>query len=270
MVVLPGLALGAVHGVRAQEQPITIAPARPMPTPVARADNLMAGGNIEASLDLLETYLESHPNDFEARWRAARAAVYMGILATGTEIENRWYRRGIAHADRALAERPDDLEALRWDIAAKGSLAVQTGARETVRLAKDVYRLAHRLLELDPRNAFAYDALGSLDYQVMELNAFKRALGRLFLGADVLSVASWHDALEYHRRAVALDPNNLLYRVDLANTLAKTGHTAEAIEQLRVAVALPSRLPVDSDFRARAERRLKELQQVESERRAER
>ncbi len=259
-----GFVPATVSPASGQERPIQVDPARPMPTPVERADNLMAGGDVRASFDLLEGYLQSHPEDFEARWRAARAAVYMGILSNRHVIENTWYRRGISQAERALKQHPDDLKALRWTVAAEGSLALWTGAKETVKLAKDVYSLSHRMLQLDSANAFAYDALGTLNYRIMKLDGFKRMLGRLFLGGDVLAVASWHKALEDHRRAVALDPGALLYRIDLANTLVGTNHVHEAIEQLRVAVSLPERLPVDRHFHGLAERRLNDLLRVEN------
>lgn len=260
-----GFVPGTTIHASAQERPIKVDPARPMPTPVERADNLMAGGNLRASFDLLAGYLQSHPGDFGARWRAARAAVYVGMLAGRHETRNAWYRRGIAQGERALKQHPDNLDALQWTAAAEGSLALWTGAKETVKLAEDVSRLSHRMLELDPHNAFAYDVLGTLDYQIMKLNGVKRMIGRFFAGGAVIAAASWHKALEYHRRAVALDPNSLLYRIDLANTLVGTDHVDEAIKQLRIAVSLPERIPVDHHLHAQAERRLEGLLRLEGE-----
>lgn len=260
------LSFGPSSPASAQErQPITAVLPLRAPTVLQRADNLLDNGKVRESFDLLDGYLQSHPDDFGARWRAARAAVYMGILSDARPVQNHWYREGIAHARRALAARPDDLNALRWMVAAEGSLGQQTGARETVSLAKDVWRLAHHMLALDPRDAFADDALGTLDYRVMSLSSFKRSLARLFLGGGAaLGQASWRDALAYHRSAVALDPGSILYRLDLANTLVKTGHVDEAVEQLRVAVALPEELPADGRFHARAEQRLQGLRRLET------
>src|SRR5689334_10679295 len=82
------------------------------------ADSLRAAGQVEAALRVLEERLTSRPDDVDARWRAARAAVSLGILATGTEVENRWYRLGSEHADRVLAAHPDHADALRWAVAA--------------------------------------------------------------------------------------------------------------------------------------------------------
>ncbi len=252
----------------AQRQTIEVPVPRPMPTVVERADRLLDAGNVRGSLDLLEARLAADPADFESRWRAARAALYLGILATGTNVETTWYRRAMAHADTALAERPNDVNALRWAVAAKGSLAELTGAQETVGLANEVWTLVHRLLDIDPNDALGHDTLGSLNYRVMILSSFKRTLGRIFMGGEILSAANWPDALKHHRRAVELEPGNILYRVDLANTLARLGHRDEALAQLEIAVSLPERLPVDGEFRDRAERRLAELRRLERERRS--
>jgi len=261
--------LSVAAGGRAQQGPIDVPTPKPLTTNIPdRADRLLGAGEVRTSLELLEARLASHPDDFEAQWRAARAAVYMGILATGTDIENAWYRRGVVHADRALALRPDDPDALRWAVASKGNLAVQTGAREAVRLTEEIWTLDHRLLEIDPDDALAHDALGSLNYQVMKLSSFERTMGRIFMGGNILAVANWADALKHLHRAVELDPGNILYRVDLADALTKLGRVDEATAQLDTAVALPKRLPVDDDFRGRAERRLEELRRKQGKRRA--
>jgi len=256
-----GLALlvGTAVGARAQAPPIVVPVAKAIANVAERADHLLDAGQVRESLELLEARLASHPDDFESRWRAARAAVYMGILAQGTEIENKWYRRGMEHADLALAARPNDENALRWAIASKGSVAVQTGTEETVQLGEQVWTLTHRLLKIDPNDALAHDALGTLNYEVMKLSAFKRVVGRMLMGGNVLSKTSWDDALKHGRAAVTLDPGNILYRVDLAKTLAHLGKVDEALAQLRIAVSLPKRLPVDDDFRGRAEHELEVL-----------
>lgn len=260
------LLLGVAANGSAQQGPIEVPSLKLLTTNVPeRADRLLNAGDVGKALGLLEAHLSNHPDDFEAQWRAARAAVYMGILATGTDIENAWYRRGIAHADRALAERPDDPEALRWAVASKGNLAVQTGAREAVRLTEEIWTLDHRLLKIDPNDALAHDALGSLHYQVMKLSSFERTLGRLFMGGNILALANWDDALKHLHKAVELAPDNILYRVDLADALTARGRVHEAMAQLDTAVALPKRLPVDDDFRERAERRLAKLRREKGE-----
>jgi hypothetical protein len=254
-LVVPG---GLARTASAQETDGSESP--PLAPVLARADSLLAADRVEDALGALESHLEREAADFGARWRAARAAVYLGILASGTEIENRWYRRGAEHAERALAARRDDPEALRWALAAKGNLAVQTGVTESARLGGEVWELARRLLTLDPRSADAHYALGKLEYELLKLNRVQRLVSRPFRKGE-LAHPSWPKALEHAERAVALDPASPLYRLGLADTLWRVGRHADAAAQLELAKALPVRAPVDRDFRARADLLLRYIAQ---------
>lgn len=217
----------------------------------APADTLLSSERIEERLRALEARLEREPEAFEVRWQAARDAVWLGVLASGTDEENRWFRRGADHAERALAQRPDDPEALRWALAAKGNLAVQTGVTESARLGSEVWDLAQRVLQLEPEAAHAHYALGKLEYELLKLNRMQRLMSRPFRHG-ALTRLSWADALSYAQRAVELDPNAPLYRLGLADTLWRLDRRAEAGAQLEIAKDLPLRTPVDRDFRDRA------------------
>jgi tetratricopeptide (TPR) repeat protein len=229
-----------------------------LPRPLARADSLLQAERAEDALAALEEHLEDAPADFDARWRAARAAVFLGFLASGTEEENRWFRRGAEHAELALQVKPDDPQALRWALAAKGNLAVQTGMAESARLGREVWTLAERALALDPRSADAHYALGKLEYELLKLNRVQRLLSRPFRRGE-LADPSWPQALAHAERAVALDPGSPLYRLGLADTLWRVGRHAEATAQLELAKDLPLRSPVDRDFRDRAELLLRRI-----------
>lgn len=224
-----------------------------------RADSLFAAGAVLESLDLVEARLGAAPSDFEARWRAARGALVLGILASGTEVENAWFRRAVAHAERAVDLRPRNTRGLYLAASSKGRLALQTGARETADLAQEVWELAHRVLKLEPDHAGAHNVLGKLHQEVMSLSVFRRFLARTFLGGEALDQASWEAALGHHERAVELEPTSILYRVDLAETLVRRDREAEALEHLRLAAGLPLATPADRDFRAVARSRLREL-----------
>ena len=261
VVLVLGLALAA--GVLARPAAAQSEPGGPAAAPraeaIARADSLLQAERVEDAMATLDERLRTAPDDFEARWRAARAAVTLGILASGTDDENAWFRRGVVHAERALMQRPDDLEAMRWALAAKGHLAVQTGLTESARLGQEVWDLAQQLLRLDPASADARYALGKLEYELLKLNRVQRLLSRPFRRGE-LANPSWTSALTYHERAVELDPDNALYRLGLADTLWRLGRRDESVLQLERARDLPIRGAADRDFRARAELLLRRVE----------
>lgn len=228
---------------------------------VARADSLLMAEQVESALGLLEARLAAAPDDFEARWRAARAAVWLGVLATGTELENRWYRRGVEHAARAIAARPDDPSALQWVVAAEGSLAVQTGAGEASELARSVRVRAEHLLALEPDHAGAEYALAKLQYEALKLNRAKRVIARIVGRGHELELATWDNAARRARRAVALDPAEPLFRIGLADILWRMGEREESVAQLEAAVALPHRVAIDKDRRGQAGLQLRHIRE---------
>lgn len=259
LYALAALALGHGTPALAQASPVTLFELSESPSVVERADRAYWGGDAVESLRLLEGLLANTPRNVDLLWRAARASVALGVIANGEELENRWYRHGIAHSDVALQLDSGNADVLRWAVASKGQLAVQTGARETARLAQEVWTMAHNLLERDPSDGLAHHALGTLHYEVMKMSAFKRFLGRMFLGGEALAQANWDDAVYHHERAVAIEPTAIAFRVGFANTLKRRDRVPEAIEQLRRATSLPFLHPGDSDYQGLAHRYLNEL-----------
>jgi Flp pilus assembly protein TadD len=227
---------------------------------VQEADALLDAEQVREALERLEARLARVPTDREARWRAARAAVYLGILATGTDVENGWFRRGAAHADQLRAAAPDDLEGMRWALAAKGQLAVQTGLAESVRLTREVQALAGRLLARDSTDSAAWYALGKLQYEVLTLNPVARFLSRPFR-SEIVAAAGWPQALQLLARAVTLDPAQPLFRLGLADALWAVGRRAEAVREYEQARDLPRRTPADRDFQAHAQAAVVRAQQ---------
>jgi len=219
---------------------------RPAPTLLDRADALIAEGEGAEALTRLEEYLIAIPHDAEARWRAAKAAVLVGLLSPILIEARPWYRKGIAHADTVLEAVPDHPDALRWSMVAKGRLALWTGARETASLAQDVWDLSHQILAKDEQDAQAHHALGVLHHKVSKLGRVQLFLGRLFLGGDALSKAKWEDALHHLKRAADLEPENKMFRLFYARALADRGRTEEGLAEARSSLALPVTDPLDA------------------------
>lgn len=218
---------------------------------IARADSLLERGEAAAAIAWLDGVIDSAPDDPAARWRAARAAYQMGILASEAPAQNAWFRLGVDHAIRALEAAPDDPDALRWAVAVTGSLAdgKGIGPRETAQLAERTWALIDRLLAVAPDDPIAHGAAGFLHAKIMKLSRAERFLARVFLGGGALGSASWEEALREQRRAVALAPDDILHRVRLATSLDWHGERDAARAEMDAALRLPVRTPVDLAYR---------------------
>lgn len=262
LVALASL-LGAVPA-RGQATPPTIRVADSL-TPLessalAEADSLFDAMDPEGALQRLESRLAVAPGDAEARWRAARAALVLGVMAHGRRARVAWLTVAEAHGDSVLAGHPNDVDALTWAAAAKGRLAISTGgAFDRARMAQEVWDLTARILELDPDNAFGHDIRGKLNQEVQKLGRVARFLARTFVGNAPLKESTW-DQAEYHLgAAIAADPDVVLFHLDLAETYLLQGKRELARAEFELALALPDRYPPDPKFKETIRAHLAEL-----------
>ena len=227
--------------------------------PVQSADLLYFSGQPEEAFGLLEAHLEEWPDDYEALWRTARAAVMLGIAADGSRAQNAWLDPAILFAERAVAARPDGLDGLYWRGAAVGRRAMNAAPSYAARLAQKVYDDAQTILASDSTHAGAHNLLGKLNYEVMTISRIERAIGRIFMGNTVLREASWEDAEHHLLAAVRSDPSLVRFHFDVAQLYRRRGREEEARRTLHTVLSLPSVHPTDADVQADARDILEEL-----------
>jgi len=241
--------------------PAYAAPQASVRSAVEIADSLMTEEDTEGSYAVLAARLEVAPDDFEARWRATRGALGLGIMGADRDIRQVWLRIADEQGTALLRIRPDDPEALAWAAAARGRRALaEESARTVVRLAEESWELTGRLLAADPDHPLGNHVRGKLHQEVARLPAVKRFLARMFLRGDLLSRAKWSLAEEHFLRAIAGDPGMVLFYLDLGETYRYQGKTSEALAMYRRGLAVPDRLPVDARFKSTMRTRITTLE----------
>ncbi len=224
------------------------------------SDSLLFAGDSEASYAVLVARLGVEPDDFEARWRATRAALGFGIMGADADTRRSWLREADAQGQALLGLRPDDAEAMAWAAAARGRRALaEPGARTVVALAEETWQLTGKLLAEHPGHPLGNHVRGKLHQEVARLPRVKRILARMFLRGDLLGQAKWELAEAHIQRAVAGDPGMVLFYLDLGETLRYQGKNEAALAVYRRGLAVPDRLPVDGRFKSTMERRIAAL-----------
>ena len=223
---------------------------------VSEANDLYSDHQVMESLQLLEDVIDERPEMYEALWAATRSAVAQGLLSRGRDVQNQWYRIGESYARRATEVEPERLEGLYWLLTAKGLRAAQTGGQDAAALSREVYDLAHQVLDADSLHAGAHHALGVLNYRVRRLSSVERFMASNFMGGDVIDLTSWEDAERYLLRASELRPDYILYHLDLGRMYLHRDQKEEARRHLERALELPEVEPPDGRFQQIAERRL--------------
>jgi hypothetical protein len=183
--------------------------------------------------------LAQNPSDFEAAWKLARVAYWLGGHAT--EKERRAYlERGMQAARAAITVEPQRPEGHFWLAANIGTLAESFGLRNGLRYRGPVKQELETVLKLDP--GFMN---GSAD----------RVLGRWYFRVPRLFGGSNKRAEEHLRASLKYDEHSTISRFFLAEVLLDEDRRDEARAELQKVLNAPLSAewaPEDREYKAKA------------------
>lgn len=226
--------------------------------PIQRSDMAYLAGDPRLSYEILEDHMNADSTDYETIWRAARAAVVIGIEQEGTREQNYWLDPAIILSERAVTIRPDGIDGIYWRGVAAGRRAMNAGPSYAVGLAEAVYTDAHAILSADSLHGGAHNLLGKLNYEIMSLSWLERTVAKTFMGNKALEDTSWENA-EYHlQRAADTWPDFILFHFDMGQLHKKMDRQEQAIESFRRALSLRAVHPIDISLQKQAREALAE------------
>jgi tetratricopeptide (TPR) repeat protein len=197
--------------------------------------------------EIWRSRLASTPTDFDATWKLARAQYWLGTNGLPPAQRKAALEDGISAARKAIALRPERPEGHFWLAANMGGLAESFGLRQGLRYRGPIRDALEIVLKIDP--AFQQ---GSAD----------RALGRWYYKVPGLFGGDKRKSEAHLRRALAYNPQSVITRLFLAETLIELDRPAEAKKELEAAIAAPEDAewaPEDRGFREQAKRLLASL-----------
>jgi hypothetical protein len=193
-----------------------------------------------------------------ALWKAAIAAVDSGQFAPA-DRQTRLYADAARWADSAARLAPRDPDARVVKAIAAGRKALSLGPRERVQFAVLVRSEVLAALAIAPDHAGAHHVLGMWHAEILRLNPVARFAARTLLGAAVFGEANWDQAQRSMERAVALEPDRITHRLDLAGVLADRGNVAGARAQYEWIARAAVREYNDAIYKRLAAERLRAL-----------
>lgn len=212
-----------------------------------------------AALAHYEAAIAADPRDYEALWKASRTLVDIGSYENDAERRSLMYGKAELYARRAVEATPADAVGHFHLARALGKNALTQGTRTRVRYATEVRGHALECLKLNPKHAGCLHVMGVWNAEVMRLNGFSRMLARNLLGGKVFGSASWTEAQRYMEESVALEPERIVHRVDLAEIYRDVGNKAKARAEFEMAIKLPATDYNDRRYKAQADRGLRAL-----------
>ena len=194
----------------------------------------------------VEIWSASAATDFEAAWKSARAAYWIGGHAP--EAERRAaLERGVAAGEKAARLMPERPEGHFWFAADMGALAESFGLSQGLKYRGRIKSALERVEAIDPawEQASATTALGRWYYLVPRLFGGSRA-----------------KADEHFRRALDRFPHSANALLFLAESLTAQKKTDEARALLQRVIDAPIEMewaPEDREYKRKAADRLRSL-----------
>ena len=207
------------------------------------ADHIRIGDSLQASFkpdEALHHYTAAigpDSSNYEALWKAARSEIDLAEVERDETRRNQYSRAGEALARRAIRVNPQDAEAHFHLARALGRRALSVGVRDRIKFATEVRAEALEALRLNGDHPGALHVMGVWNAEVMRLNGFSRFMAKNVLGGKVFGEASWDLAVKYMERAVAVDPDRIVHRLDLGKIYEDRGDKAKARAQFELVVS---------------------------------
>lgn len=206
-------------------------------TLLQRGDSAQTAKNPRAALRFYQQAARLDGANPDVLWRISK--VYTD-LAIGSKTETTAIQqtdRAIASARRAVSVGPRHAMAHAVLAVAYGQKAVYVPNTEKMELSKLLHAHARTALEIDGANTVAMLVLGIWHREVASLNWVVRMLLKAVY--DDVPEASLEQSRQLLRRAVELQPKQIMPRIELAKTLLALDEEDAAGHQLRMAISLP-------------------------------
>lgn len=238
MLVFYLAALGAIAVTLAAQEP---------PDPDALYRDRVNVTSAARAAAVWQARLADRPDDFEAAWKLARVQYWLGTQGLPAPERRAALEAGVAAGRAAIAIDKSRPEGHFWSAANMGALAESFGLRQGLRYRGAIREALETVLQIDP--AWQH---GSAD----------RALGRWYYKVPGLFGGDKRRSEAHLRKALTYNPQSVITRLFLAETLIALNRRSEARRELEAAVAAPEDpdwLPEDRVLREEAKRRLATL-----------
>ena len=224
----------------------------------------------DVALRHFQAALALDSTNYEANWKAARAIADVAKQIEGNADSLKKRRDSLYTVGRGFAERSIRADSLGADghyalAMVLGRLSRTKGSKERVRYAKLIFDEATRAVALNPNHDGAHHVLGAWNAEVKRLSGIQRFFAKALFGGGFMSAANWDDAVKHLERAVALNPQHIYHRLELAEVYTDLGQYTKAREQLATIPTLPIRDVLDAQYKEDAAALLADIKNEKDE-----
>ncbi|GGR44745.1 hypothetical protein GCM10008959_02280 [Deinococcus seoulensis] len=165
-----------------------------------------------------------------AGFALAAEATTAGAALVPDNQKKALFEKAQGYAKQAIAKDKNNAEAYFEMARAQGRLAQFSGILQSLGLAGDMKKNLDMAIKLDPKLTGAYVALGLWNANLVSK------------GSVVVRITSAdkNQIVPNFEKAISLEPDVAIHRIEYANALILQGRKAEAATQLQKAVSIPA------------------------------
>src|ERR1051326_3112598 len=194
---------------------------------VAEAEPLYAGredlNKARVAVATLRQARTADYGNYEAAWKLARAAFYVGDHTDNNSERDDMFREGTEAAKAAVTLQPNKADGHFWLGANYGGAAAHS-------------TLAGLSSFRDIKNEM--DAVVKIDDSYENYSVYL-GLGRLYLEAPQMLGGDSKQAIEYLQKGLKMNPNHTMMRAELAQAYIATNRKGEAKKEIDAVLAAP-------------------------------
>ncbi len=222
-----------------------------------QADELYAKFDNAGALEIYKKIVDMDSLNYEANWKASRTFVDIGETLEDDERAN-YYKQGEIYARRAIrADSTGSKGHLQLSIAL-GRVALDAGAKERIRMSKEIKKEADLAIKYNPNDDIAYHVLGRWNRKIANLSWLEETFANMFLGG-VPEEASDENAVKCFQKAIGIKPGHINHHLELGITYEMMGMDTEAAAAFQKCIDLPETHFKDKEYKVTAKELLEDL-----------
>ena len=215
-------------------------------------DEMLAQGENQQALKMLEELPEGDPDSSVRLWRMARVHYEMGRL--DKKNAPKLFKKAEEYARIAIAENPDSSDSYKWLAIALGAQAKYSDTKTQVDQSREIKESIEKSIALNPDDDISYLVLSRWHYKVSGLGTVARTFAKIIYGG--VPKASLKKAEELLLQAIALH-DRISHRYNLAKVYDRMERYEDKKIQLQKALLLPVTFPEELDEQEKAREKLR-------------
>ncbi len=210
-----------------------------------------------ATYVLLQQAEELEADNFEVIWRLARVHFdFSDNSEDETVISDNFYK-GLDYAKKALELDDSRAEGHKWYGILIGKVGELEGTKQKILNSYEVKDHTLKAIELDPEDDGNFHVMGRWHYTLADLSWFERKIAGLIYAKP--PQASFEEAAEYFKKAIALEPTDIRNHLWLGNSYMALDNNELAKQEYNAALAITAENDSDRKLHKEAQELLSDL-----------